>query len=82
LIARIQRQCRPAKVARVDAGPQAIAITFRADRREDPSVTRAVEASNGALAWREDRLVWSKSGDAEGERLHNVSRLLRRLARA
>jgi transcription-repair coupling factor (superfamily II helicase) len=75
LIARIQRQCRPANVARVDAGPQAIAITFRADRQDDPSVTRAVEASKGALAWREDRLVWSKSGDDEGERLHNVSAL-------
>jgi transcription-repair coupling factor (superfamily II helicase) len=81
LIARIRRQCRPAHVARVDAGPQAIAITFRTNRRDDPSVARAVEASNGALAWREDRLVWSKSGDNDGERLHNVSRLLRRLGR-
>jgi transcription-repair coupling factor (superfamily II helicase) len=80
-IARIRHLCREASAQRVDAGPQAIAVTFRTDRTGDPSIRRAVEAANGALAWRGGRLVWSKPGDHESERLRNVFRLLRRLAR-
>ncbi|MDQ4136493.1 MAG: DEAD/DEAH box helicase, partial [Pseudomonadota bacterium] len=80
-IARIRHLCRDSNVQRVDAGPQAIAVTFRTDRSADPSIRRAVEASKGALDWRGERLVWTKPAEDETERLRNVSRLLRRLAR-
>ncbi|HEX2555929.1 MAG TPA: TRCF domain-containing protein [Microvirga sp.] len=80
-IARIRHLCREAGVARADAGPQAIAATFRSDRTGDPSIRRAVDAANGALAWRGERLVWTKPGEDESDRLRNVSRLLKRLAR-
>jgi transcription-repair coupling factor (superfamily II helicase) len=81
-IARIRHLCREAQVQRIDAGPQAIAATFRADRTADPSLARAIEASRGALEWRGERLIWTKPGEDETERLRNVSRLLKRLAKA
>jgi transcription-repair coupling factor (superfamily II helicase) len=77
---RLTALSRSAEVSRIDAGPQAIALTFRADRSTDPAVTRLIERAKGALAWRGERLVWPKQHDDEDQRLNDISRLLRRLA--
>ncbi|RDI61938.1 transcription-repair coupling factor [Microvirga subterranea] len=80
-LARLREQCRAQAVARIDAGPQAIALSFtgEADRS---SVERAVARSDGALEWRKDRLVWSKTSGSPEERLEQASKLLRFLAKA
>ena len=77
---RLTALSRAAEVARIDAGPQAIALTFRADRSTDSAVTRLIERAKGALDWRGERLVWPKQHDDEDQRLNDISRLLRRLA--
>ena len=61
---------------RVDAGPQAIAVTFRTDA-DRAAADRAVERSQGALAWRNDRLVWTWSSADEEERMRNVAKIFR-----
>ena len=80
-LARLREQCRAQAVARINAGPQAIALSFtgEADRS---SAERAVARSDGALAWRKDRLVWSKTSGSPEERLEQASKLLRFLAKA
>jgi transcription-repair coupling factor (superfamily II helicase) len=77
---RLKALSRAAEVARVDAGPQAIALTFRRDRSADAAVARLIERAKGALEWRGERLVWPKQQEDEEQRLNDVSRLLRRLS--
>ncbi|MCB5174422.1 DEAD/DEAH box helicase [Microvirga lenta] len=80
-LARLREQCRDRAVARIDAGPQAIALTF-GDKADRNTIDRAIAKSNGALEWRNDRLVWTRSADSPEERLVQATKLLRFLARA
>ncbi len=80
-LARLREQCRAQAVARIDAGPQAIALSFTGEAGRS-SAERAVARSDGALAWRKDRLVWSKASGSPEERLDQASKLLRFLAKA
>ena len=80
-LARLREQCRVQGISRVDAGPQAIALTF-AGAPEPDMVAHAIARSKGALAWRNDRLVWSRASDALGDRLANAAKLLRFLGKA
>jgi transcription-repair coupling factor (superfamily II helicase) len=80
-LADLGQQARSLGIARVDAGPQAIAVSFRngADHR---LVERAIERSQGALAWRQDRLVWTWSAEEGEDRIGDVRKMLRFLRSA
>ncbi|HZH53829.1 MAG TPA: DEAD/DEAH box helicase [Microvirga sp.] len=80
-LARLREQCRSHRIARIDAGPQAIALAF-ADGADNESIRHAIARSEGALEWRKDRLVWSRSAETPEERLANASKLLRFLEKA
>ncbi len=58
--ARLERLCRQAWVARLDGGPQGLALSFVEGRGDSPAVRRAIKASKGALDWRDGRLVLSR----------------------
>jgi transcription-repair coupling factor (superfamily II helicase) len=79
-LARLRAQSRLYRISRIDAGPQAIALSFGDDAGRD-LVKRAVTGSNGALKWHKDRLIWSRSSDTADERLVNAAKLLRFLAK-
>lgn len=80
-LARLREQCRDQDVLRIDAGPQAIALSFTASA-DHGVIKRAIARSEGALAWRNDRLVWSRSSNSPEERLGNATKMLRFLAKA
>ena len=80
-LARLRERCRNQAVARIDAGPQAIAVTV-ADGADKGSIERAIARSEGALAWRNERLIWSRSTATAQERLDNALKLLRFLEKA
>ena len=63
-LARVQALAGKAGVQRVDAGPKAIAFTFRRADAE-AQVTDTPEGS----VWKDGRLVWSKPTETEAERL-------------
>jgi transcription-repair coupling factor (superfamily II helicase) len=75
-LARFQRVCRRLGIARIDAGPQAVAVTFREGAAERPGIARAVAASDGVLSWREERLIYPKGSEVPGERRALVRKLL------
>ena len=77
---RLKRLCRVAGVARVDAGPQAIALTFKDRDERDPGIARVVEADEG-LTWRNNRLVSAAATEEAGERLAAIEALLEQVAR-
>lgn len=79
-LARLREQCREQGIARIDAGPQAIALSFRGEA-DRSFVERAIARSDGALARRKERLVWSKGSSSPEERLEQGSKLLRFLAK-
>jgi transcription-repair coupling factor (superfamily II helicase) len=60
-LARIRQACRRLGIARIDAGPQAIAITFRGKGRK----ARAMLKENGfPCRWNEDRLIVEITSEA------------------
>jgi transcription-repair coupling factor (superfamily II helicase) len=73
-LARLREQCRLFAVSKIDAGPQAIALTFT-DAADRDLIERAVARSNGALQWRNERLLWTRSAETSDERLANAGRL-------
>ncbi|HEX2137614.1 MAG TPA: DEAD/DEAH box helicase [Microvirga sp.] len=75
-LAGLAERARAFGVSRIDAGPQAVALTFRTDR-DRAAANRAVERSQGALAWRNERLVWTWSSEGEEERIRNVAKVFR-----
>ena len=79
VLTRLKRLCRGADVARIDAGPQAIALTFKVRGQDDAVIRDAVSASEGALEWRDRRLVDHRAIANAGERFREVASLLRRI---
>jgi transcription-repair coupling factor (superfamily II helicase) len=78
----LKHVCRRLGIARVDAGPQAVAFTFRDKQRAAPALQRLIKAAEGALAWNGDRLVYRRAirNPTQQERL--IMRLLKKLAAA
>jgi transcription-repair coupling factor (superfamily II helicase) len=72
---RLKRLCREAGVSRVDAGPHAIALTFKDRNEQDPAIKEALEESQ-LLEWRNGRLVSATPTDELEERLETVQELL------
>ena len=81
-LARLKKLARRVGVARLDAGPQAIALTFRPGAGESPAVRRAVEASQGELDWRGERLVAAWPTETPDERRRMAAEFLERLDEA
>ena len=79
--ARLRQDCRDLGVSRIDSGPQAVALTFRDAAGSRQRILRAIRRSEGALEWRNDRLVWTKANRDEEERLNLVRKLLRFLGK-
>ncbi|MFL5266557.1 MAG: DEAD/DEAH box helicase [Stellaceae bacterium] len=75
-LARLARSCRSLDIAKIDAGPHAIALTFR---RRGAEV--GFEECDERLAWRGERLVLRQSTDHPEQRLREAAGLLRKLSR-
>jgi transcription-repair coupling factor (superfamily II helicase) len=78
--AAIRRRCLRLGIARVDAGPQAIALTLRPGAAERLDVERAIEETQGEIRWSGERLVKAKSSNSTQERLEIIVDLLERLS--
>jgi transcription-repair coupling factor (superfamily II helicase) len=73
-LSRLRRQCAAQMVARLDAGPQATAATFRDHEGMVDRIRATVEGSEGALMERGGRLVWTRSAENAAERLANATK--------
>jgi transcription-repair coupling factor (superfamily II helicase) len=67
-LAHFRRNARRLGIAKLDAGPEAVAATFR-EGEALKAVARIQDAGKDGLEWRGDRLIWSRpSGSAEERR--------------
>jgi transcription-repair coupling factor (superfamily II helicase) len=77
--ARLERLCQRAGVARLDGGPQGLALSFAEGRAEGEAVRRAVARARGTLEWRGERLVLSREMKTGRKRAQEARDLLKRL---
>ena len=75
-LTRAKRLCREADVARVDAGPQAIAFTFKTRRESDPTIVRVATESGGEMTWKGSRLIVARAIADPVARLEAVDEIL------
>ncbi|MBB3018257.1 transcription-repair coupling factor (superfamily II helicase) [Microvirga lupini] len=68
-------------IARIDAGPQAIALSFRPGAAEKLPVQDVIAASQGTVRWSGERLILDVGEDQVDERERHVLALLARLER-
>ena len=71
--------CRRLDIARIDAGPQAIALSFKPGAAEKLPVQDAITDSQGTLQWSGERLILGVAEDQAGERERHILDLLTRL---
>jgi len=74
--AELREFARAAGVCRIDAGPKAVALTFR-----DEAAGKAAAAGREDLAWRDGRLILARPTETEAERVELTRRLLIDLSR-
>lgn len=79
-LARLRAQCRLYGISRVDAGPQAVALSFKTP--DKPMIERVIAGSKGVLEYRNDRLIWKQPSGTPHERLTNATQVLKFLAKA
>ncbi len=75
-LADLKRLCLRLGVARIDAGPQAIALTFRPGTEERLSLQPLIDRSHGELRWSGERLILAKAGIDIVERRKHILDLL------
>jgi transcription-repair coupling factor (superfamily II helicase) len=75
-VARLRLACRALGIFRLEAGPQAIALTFQGDAGKSEGIMKAVETSGGTLRWRGERLIAAVPTAEPQKRLDAVERLL------
>jgi transcription-repair coupling factor (superfamily II helicase) len=76
-MARLRLRCRELGIARLEAGPKAVAATFR-----DPAATaRRCASAADPLAWNGERLVYRRETSSPAERIAAAAALLDRVAR-
>jgi transcription-repair coupling factor (superfamily II helicase) len=73
--------CRRLGIARIDAGPQAIALSFRPGATEKLPVQDVIADSEGTLRWSGARLILDVAEGQVGERERHILGLLARLER-
>ncbi|HEX8166758.1 MAG TPA: DEAD/DEAH box helicase [Beijerinckiaceae bacterium] len=78
--ARLRQLCRMLGIARIDAGPKAVALTFRHAERWVEELGGLLRDQDGGFVWRDDRLVCERPTDTPAERLDLALTLLERLA--
>jgi len=76
----LKQLCRRLGVARIDAGPQAIALTLRPGTDEKLFLPTGKNPADAALRWSGERLITSSSHEDAGERLACILDLLNGLA--
>ncbi|MDD3836608.1 MAG: hypothetical protein PHG43_02085, partial [Phenylobacterium sp.] len=74
--AELREFARAAGVCRIDAGPKAVALTFR-----DEAAGKAAAAGREDLAWRDGRLILARPTETQAERVELTRRLLIDLSR-
>jgi transcription-repair coupling factor (superfamily II helicase) len=79
-VARLRQLCRALGIARVDAGPKAVALAFRNGKRWLEELGEFLRDPEGGFAWRDDRLICERPTDTPAERLDLALTLLDRLA--
>ncbi len=75
-LARLAQACQSLGVAKIDAGPQALALSFR-----DGTAMTGFEGVDERLSWRGERLILAQPTDHTEERLREADLLLRKLSR-
>jgi transcription-repair coupling factor (superfamily II helicase) len=78
-LARLRARCRALGIARLDAGPKAIAAEFRTD--PDSTFREALKSTAPNLEWRNGRLLDGRSSENSAEIAQLVEALLSRLER-
>jgi transcription-repair coupling factor (superfamily II helicase) len=76
----LKQLCLRLGVARIDAGPQAIALSFRLGAAERLPIDQAIKAYEDDLRWSGDRLILARSIEQAEERLKPILNLLSSLA--
>jgi transcription-repair coupling factor (superfamily II helicase) len=71
--------CRRMGIARIDAGPQAIALSFRPGVAEKLPVQDVIAEAQGALRWSGERLVLAVAEEQADKREKSILDLLARL---
>jgi transcription-repair coupling factor (superfamily II helicase) len=75
-LALLKCRCRALGIARLDAGPQAIAATFRA---ESDAAKRLPSQTDAEFEWRGERLIYATGSEDADERLSLATRFVGRL---
>jgi len=78
-LAEVKQLCIRLGIARIDAGPQAIALSFRPGAAERLPIEQAIKDSKGELRWKGERLILARSIETAEERLKPILELLSRL---
>lgn len=79
-LAELKRLCLGLGIARIDAGPQAIAFSFRPEATGRLSINEVIDAYEGDLRWSGERLILARSIEEAEERKAHILELLERLA--
>ena len=81
-IVALKQLCRKAGVAKLDAGPKGVVLSFRQDRFADPEgLVRLINTNAGSMKLRPDhRLVYQRDWADGKRRLEGVRKLMQRLA--
>jgi transcription-repair coupling factor (superfamily II helicase) len=75
----LRQFCRKLGVARIDAGPQAIAFTFRPGAAGKLPLEALMASSRETLRWSGERLILDVSEERAEERQRHILNLLERL---
>jgi transcription-repair coupling factor (superfamily II helicase) len=75
-LARLAQACKSLGIAKIDAGPQAVALTFR-----DGAATTGFDDCDERLSWRGERLILAQPSEHAEQRLREADLLLRKLSR-
>lgn len=74
----LRQTCRRLGISRIDAGPQAIALSFRPGAAERLNVQDVIAEFQDKLRWSGERLVLSVAEEQAGDREKHILELLRR----
>lgn len=76
----LKQLCYRLGIARIDAGPQAIALTFRPGAADRLPLSELMKGAGDELRWSGERLVFARSDGAPEERHQRIVELMERLA--
>ncbi|HZH12310.1 MAG TPA: transcription-repair coupling factor [Microvirga sp.] len=77
----LKQICLRLRIARIDAGPQGIAFSFRPEASERLSPEKAINVSDEELRWNGERLILARAIKSPEDRLDAIRDLLDKLPR-